>query len=499
MPETLHDAAPSGSHADTVAIKLFDTLCALEEYRLSRPLEFYRPHATQADFHASRARIRLLSGANQSGKTEAGMAEVAAAVLGYRPWLPKDDPSYYMPFRPPVSIRIIATDFAKTVRPVIEPKLLKWFPAMLKSRGYKINRHQPGAALEEINTPNGSQIHIITHTQFEKLSSGEGWTGHYLAIDEPCPESAWVSSWRGCIANNGYAWLTLTPSLISNHTPFIYDQFYVKSSKFHKSSIIDCWEMSMYDNVGYGIADAAYVEDYKLTVPQQEWASRVYGRFSHLVGPVFNLEGEDAKHYWIEPFEIPKHWTHYIAIDPHPSKDTYISFCAVNPKNEKFFWHEIKTPQPADIIARAIIEKVPSVQDFHGTTTILIDPSYQAFVNSAKNSANFVSVLRNNGIKCKIDTFEHRKGSVNASIMAVCQQLRPGDNPMNTTIKFFRTLTGHRYQMGRYLWGDGNKPVEEHDDFPACVRAIESYGSTFVSKKERRATYNPDDFVPLGA
>lgn len=469
-----------------------DGLRLLRDYRNTHPLRYHNPHQKQADFHTSDAPIRLFSGANQSGKTEAGMAEVAAFTIGKREWLPKDHPNYLTPFRPPVKIRIIATDYPTTVRGVVEPKLLKWFPEMLKDKGFTIHRHQPGAALSELVHPNGSQIQIVTHTQFEKLRSGEGWTGHFVLIDEPCPPSAWVSSVRGLIKHRGFAAFTLTPALTSVNTPWIYDEIYLRSRQFNKESDVEVFEVSMYDNVGYGLASNEDVERFKRSVPEIEWASRVYGKFDHLHGPIFNLEGANACHYWIEPFEIPPKWTRYIAIDPHHKKETYVSFCAVSDERtkdggfKKTCYDELKVYTPADILAKMIVEKEPSVQARGGTTTVLIDSFYKILQDPTSGGESFLKALRQNGVNCRIESFEHKRGSVNEGIMALQKDFAPMGEPKDTNIKFFKKLTGHRWQFARYLWGDNNKPINKDDDFPSCLRAIMSANPIYRDRKKEK-------------
>lgn len=487
---------PAVSHAQQNPVERLsqcvDGLRLLQEYRNDHPLRYHNPHQKQSDFHTSTAPTRLFSGANQSGKTEAGMAEVAAFMVGKREWLPEDHPRYLTPFRPPVKIRIIATDYNVTVRGVVEPKLLKWFPEMLKDKGFTIHRHQPGAALMEVVHPNGSQIQIVTHTQFEKMKSGEGWTGHLVLIDEPCPQAAWVSSVRGLIKYRGFAVLTLTPAITSAYTSWIYDEIYLRSRKYKKESDVEFFEVSMYDNVGYGLAGNEDVERFKRSIPEIEWASRVYGKFDHLHGPIFNLEAANASYYWIEPFEIPKKWTRYIAIDPHHKKETYVSFCAVSDERtkdggfKKTFYDELKVYVPADILAKMIVEKEPSVQARDGSTTVLIDSFHKILKDPTSGGESFLKALRQNGVNCRIESFEHHQGSVNEGIMALQKEFVPLGEAKDTNIRLFKKLTGHRWQFARYLWGDKNKPISRDDDFPSCVRAIISANPIYRDRKKEK-------------
>jgi hypothetical protein len=399
------------------------------------------------------------------------MAEIAAYAMGKRPWLSPDDPLYKTPFVPPIRIRLVVSDFNITVRGVIEPKLLKWFPNMLRARGYEIKRHQPGSALSELVLPNGSQIQIVTHAQSEKEGTLAGWEGHLLAIDEPCPEDAWIESYRGLTGTGGHAILSLTPTRTSPHSIWIRDKIYRNSRQYvGDKADIEAFEMSIYENVGYGL-QAEFVERYKRNIPREEWASRIYGRFEELCGLVYSLDGDKEEHYWIAPFEIPDEWTRVIAVDPHPEKDTFVSFCAINPRGEKFFYNEIQSGLPADLVGKAIMEREPRVKKNDGSAYLLVDSAAQS-IHRSTTGANFIRALGESGIRCPMTYFERHRGSVNAGILDVQRELAPQGNPSMTKIRFFRTLVRHRYQIGSYMWGEDNKPVKKNDDFPDCIRAI---------------------------
>jgi len=63
----------------------------------------------QRDFHTRPGRIRIITGGNRTGKTEAGAHEIAWHATG-------DYPDYYpenMRFQQPVKIRVICQDFKK--------------------------------------------------------------------------------------------------------------------------------------------------------------------------------------------------------------------------------------------------------------------------------------------------------------------------------------------------------------------------------------------------
>src|SRR5262245_22878799 len=62
----------------------------LEDRERRFPLWAYTPVPKLRAFHASRSRLRILSGGNRSGKSHVGTAEASSYMLGYRPWILRD-------------------------------------------------------------------------------------------------------------------------------------------------------------------------------------------------------------------------------------------------------------------------------------------------------------------------------------------------------------------------------------------------------------------------
>ncbi|NIV12311.1 MAG: hypothetical protein GWN62_13865, partial [Aliifodinibius sp.] len=60
----------------------------------------FRPHNKQKEFLYAKDKtgdvpyIRLVTSGNKWGKTHSGVAENLAHMVGFRPWLKKDDPNY---------------------------------------------------------------------------------------------------------------------------------------------------------------------------------------------------------------------------------------------------------------------------------------------------------------------------------------------------------------------------------------------------------------------
>ena len=144
-------------------------------------LKYYHPHKKQFQFHNSQALIKAYFGGNRSGKTTAGVVEVAFhTTLRYPDWYPRKG-RYSAPTRG----RIFATDFKKGVGEVILPKIEEWFP-----KGTVLHRHRNNMGIYDkyiIKTPYGttSSFEVCSYEQDPKLL--EGWSGDWVLFDEPPP------------------------------------------------------------------------------------------------------------------------------------------------------------------------------------------------------------------------------------------------------------------------------------------------------------------------
>lgn len=221
----------------------------LKKERIHRnPLEFYWPHAEGCDgtqcgtvknkytdaygmeyeirgcpqylFHTSLADARAFFGSNQSGKTTAGVVEVAFHLTGLYPsWYPLKRKS-----NQPVKGRAMANDFKKAVGEVITEAIDKWIPKHLiihkdkNSQGiydkYWI-RHKSGGV---------SSFDVVTYEQDSRVC--EGYTGKFVWYDEPPPHQHRIAAARGLMVYSGWEIFTLTPL----REPWLYDELFANKN-----------------------------------------------------------------------------------------------------------------------------------------------------------------------------------------------------------------------------------------------------------------------------
>lgn len=279
------------------------------------PFWFYKPWGEQVGFHKSGAHIRLLLGPNRSGKSTAGIIEDIAFCMGVRPDGSRDG----LP-KPPVDLLVIVRDKRKSVEKVVMKKLKQYCP---KSWITNVKTGTDGFP-EKITFSTGSNIYIGSHSQDVDMYEGHDWDG--IHCDEPPPRAIWIAAARGLMDTNGRAWFTLTPL----KCPWLYEEIYSKADggkteNFHLTSKSPFIEQEA-------------VLDFMDKMNEDEIASRIYGKFSHLQGQIFKKFNRGDHVIPEEKFD--RLWTRYMVMDPHNKKASYMIWVVVNPKGQVIVYDE---------------------------------------------------------------------------------------------------------------------------------------------------------------
>ena len=109
-------------------------LAKVERYYKDNKICTFRPLGGQQRFFKSDAQTRLLFGSNRSGKSVCGTVEEISWCLGYRPWLPDDDPDRIVryangePVRPPIRGYHLLENLKVSGTQVFVPKMEEWLP-----------------------------------------------------------------------------------------------------------------------------------------------------------------------------------------------------------------------------------------------------------------------------------------------------------------------------------------------------------------------------------
>ena len=495
---------------------------ALKKYG---PLFYLQMIPTQERFvrvknqFARMPKTRLFEGANQSGKSQIGVAEDLAHAMGFRPWLLKTDPDYRIPIQVPNTGLVGCEVAGQTLAQNIEPRFLKFIPAHC---GAQTTRYSDGSlkslclTLDYNGEPCGSTIHFRSYVQ--PSESFEGIIAHWIHWDEPPPQAILNAAERGKMSTNAPSWLTMTPL----KEPYIYDIFSLKAfnngghdpeiAVFRCSVWENCqdWcracDITILENQPenlkpdqtrpvdkcpscgkvMGFMPRAGIDNYlkKITDPDEREA-REEGKWKHLSGLVYKELGRDTHLY--KDFEIPSDWMRLEVVDPHDAKPTRWLFGAVSPEEisiggkmaNRIYWYSYLLLQ-GTIHEMARQVRVRRAQHgYREPGLVILDAKYGSrTVKTEVYETSWEEELQKAGIH-GITLSHSAPGDVALGHKAVKEYLRPQ----------FSTLRGKEIpgmlfaeegcsgdrgptqDMFNYSWEPGkDKPQEGYKDFPDCVR-----------------------------
>jgi len=190
-----------------------------EELIREYPLYFLEMNPAQERFIRVKNRFgriprrRIFEAGNKLGKSLIGVAEDIAWSVGYRPWLPPDDPDHKIPVKVPNTGLIACETMMHSVAEKIEPLLRLLIPKICRPAFKKGNQ----GVLSKVELPYGcygekcgSVIYIRSYDQRADSFEGIDYDG-YVHWDEPPPLEIFRAVERGKVAANAPSWFTMTP------------------------------------------------------------------------------------------------------------------------------------------------------------------------------------------------------------------------------------------------------------------------------------------------
>jgi len=427
---------------------LYTELDDYERHRKQSPISFYTPNDVGQDpFHRSKARIRALLGGNRSGKSTGGAAEAVAHALGYRPWLPQDDPDYIVlnaegdPITVPNTGTVLGESYKISVERVLWPTLNEWLP---KNVIKKINRNQQ-AVVDKVTFTNGSVIQFMTYNQHPK--EFEGFKAHWSWYDEPPPRPIFIANERSLVDYAGRSWFTLTPI----RQPWIWEDIV---SRQGEDSNIEVFRMSSWDNpyISRGSLES-YFDSIK---DPDERRARELGEFLHLQGRVFGM-WEPRKPYYVPHFQ-PKHdWVRVCAIDPHPRKPIAVLWAAISPHSG--FWYVYRELYDEKIRSiSACARAIKELERGEKVSFRIIDPSSQE--NERTSDSSVYEQFIDNDILCELANRTDKDGR----IRILGDMLTIDETYGRPPLVVMDSCPRLRYELMNYVWDDWSLAVRDAKD-----------------------------------
>jgi len=406
---------------------------------------YYEPQEHQKPFHLSEKKVRLISGANQSGKSISASAEGIKISLGIHE-------TKKIPV--PNKGRVVATDLQKGIGENINEQYEKYCPW---DEVAKIKRY-PGGELKKIFYKNGSTVDFLSYEQ--KTEIFEGWVGHWAQFDEPPPRDKYIATMRGLMRYAGLCWIAMTPLT----EPWIYDEIYTQGGPEENQP--DVWTFDQRDNTY--ISDKEK-EDFASRLTQDEKEARLHGRFKHLSGLIYKQF--DSQIHCVKSFPIPKEWTRYHAMDYHPRTPCALLWIAIDPQGRAYAYDELEI----DDTIKKISEGVKAKESKDRIRFRFIDPLSATPDRITGRSAQreFLRPPNRLAYRSATKTWTIGKNAVDEALRL--------DKEGNPGIVFFKDkvpkcISGFlHYQWDEYAGtreGEKETPRKKFAHFPDCTRYI---------------------------
>jgi hypothetical protein len=301
------------------------------------PLSAYRPHPGQKRLHKSLTPVTIAMCGNRFGKTHCLVAEMLAAVLGYRPWeVPdlklrtKDGVVSYptrnevptstwvrrtdgLPIQIPSNLIVLSgLQLERGIGEIIQSKVNELWPRSIQFKTYLGS----GGYWKKATFPNGSTVYFGSAHQPDL--SFEGSRFDYAYFDEPIPRRIVTAVRRGLIDRMGGIKWSMTP--LGG-----VDLAWIASDLLGKPTDEVCVIRGSSDD--NPTLDRKALDDFfsSSLMDEAERRARRYGELGALGYRVVTTFNESCI---VEPFDIPADAPRVCVVDPHHSKPSCVIWAA---------------------------------------------------------------------------------------------------------------------------------------------------------------------------
>ncbi len=437
----------------------------------------YKPYSKQKEFHDSHAVERILSGANQSGKSLSGCMETCFHLTGnYPEWWTGHvvDPRVNAgngDFE--INVWVVGTD-SKTVRDSLQSKII----------GTEAKKYTDGVihpdyidiegAIKSRGVPGLIDTVYITHKsgiksklQFRSYEQGrenlQAATIDAVYCDEEPPAEV-IGELRARIgATGGFMYMAFTP--LKGMTPLV-QEFWTKDNE---DKCLVC--MNIYEASHYTPEKIKRIESLYSGLSESERKARMMGVPTMGSGLVYPVDDEELK--WDYDGALPVHWRRLYAIDfgrgEHPFACTW---GALDPVTDVLYLYDaIKVKGKT---AAELCSMIRGKGDW-------IRGTYPHDFN------------RDSGVGGKYKEIYIREG---LNLTGVHAQDKDGSNKVeNGIIELRQRMIDGKFKVARHLsdwfsekqtyrYGDDGKPIKEKDDLMDSTRYLTIMLRYAISEEE---------------
>lgn len=338
--------------------------------------KFQTPWPTQLEGHNSPARFKAIFAGSRYGKSKWGAAEVLPDILkkNTRGWIV--GPKYEQP--------------SKEFRYIYDYLVVKL--GFIPSHQTNVHFSTPGA--QTLIFTWGAEVHTKSAENPESLL-GEEVDWMILSEASRLPEKIFDAYLRARLGSRkGRVIIPTTPYGYN----WIYKRFYLPAldgDPDYFARIVSVKENPLFSREEY--------EKAKKELPEDIFKEQYDGEFVAQTGLIYKrfMRGVNV----IDPFEIPRHWARYMAIDPHPNTPVAVLWMAVDEHGTCYLYDEMFIP---DLTIPEIVERIRAKEGKDVVRKRLIDPNAK-YIDKLRGQTTSVQMqFRKLGINCyeAINKFE---------------------------------------------------------------------------------------------
>lgn len=271
--------------------------------------DLYKPHVGQKAFHESQAKIRGIFAPNRWGKTWCGAMEMYWHVTKQHPYWPPLSKGQ-------VTGRACCVDFQTMNKAMLMDTFYKLVPRRFLRGGSwekAYSKDERTLHFTKDEPIYGGFIEFLSYDQDDEAYAGVA--RHVIWEDEECPESKHTENLARLGTTGGILYITMTP---------IRPSLWVISDVFEKAETdpnIKVFGGHFTDNP-YIDADHVRFMISQINDPVERQA-RMTGQFTWYAGKIYPAYGDKHR---IKYFTPNRDWGLVVAIDPHDTKETAVTF-----------------------------------------------------------------------------------------------------------------------------------------------------------------------------
>lgn len=454
--------------------ELFEDLLAKLDDDAKKRFLHYKPYSKQLEFHNSLATERILSGANQSGKTLAGAMETNFHITGrYPEWwqghriTPRINAANG---DKEINIWVIGTD-SKTVRDSLQTKIIG-----TQARGFRDGCIHPDYIdMDSVIMSRGVQglvdtiylKHVSgarTRLQFRSYEQGrenlQSATIDAVYCDEE-PPSDIIGELRARLgATDGFMYMAFTP--LKGMTPLV-QEFW---NHDNPDKFLVC--MNVYEASHYTPEKIKKIESLYSGLSESERKARMLGVPTMGSGMIYPVDDEELKFDFMGEDNIPNDWLRIGGFDfgrgDHPQA---MVWGMLNPHTDILYIYDaIKTTNKSVAENASLMRKRGAWIPFAWPHDLMRETG----VSDPRKSEGYKykELYEQEGIRLTPTNAKDKNGSIKVEngIIEIRRRMAEGK------FKVARHLSEWFKEKQVYRYGDDGKPVKEKDDLMDATRYL---------------------------